>query len=79
MMTEEEFQKWKRETVAILLTKVEILSLVGHIQLALRHPENKGPTREIARHAARRLASLIAHDDVFVPKVLEEWRKEGLI
>lgn len=79
MMTEEEFQKWKRETVALLLTKVEILSLVGHIQLALRHPENKGPTREIARHAARRLASLIAYDDVFVPEVLEEWRKEGLI
>ena len=79
MMTEEEFQKWKRETVAILLTKVEILSLVGHIQLALRHPENKGSTREIARHAARRPASLIAHDDMFVPEVLEEWRKEGLI
>jgi hypothetical protein len=79
MMTEEEFQKWKQQAVALLLTKVEILSLVGHIQLALRHPENKGPTREIARHAARRLASLIAHDDVFVPEVLEEWRKEGLI
>ncbi|RPJ06046.1 MAG: hypothetical protein EHM36_07495 [Deltaproteobacteria bacterium] len=79
MMTEEEFQKWKQEVVAVLLTKVEILSLVGHIQLALRHPENKGPTREIARHAARRLASLIAHDDMFVPEVLEEWRKEGLI
>lgn len=79
MMKEEESQKWKRETVAILPTKVEILSLVGHIQLALRHPENKGPTREVARHAARKLASLIAHDDVFIPEVLEEWRKEGLI
>ena len=79
MMTDDEFQKWKQGVVAVLLTKVEILSLVGHIQLALRHPENKGPTKEIARHAARRLASLIAYDDVFVPEVLEEWRKEGLI
>ena len=79
MMTEEEFQRWKRETVAILLTKVEILSLVGHIQLALRHPENKGPTREVARRATRRLAGLIVNDDVFVPESLEEWRKEGLV
>ncbi len=79
MMTDAEFQKWKQERVAVLLTKVEILSLVGHIQLALRHPENKGPTREIARHAARRMAGLIAHDDVFASEVLEEWRKEGLI
>lgn len=65
--------------VAILLTKVEIMSLVGHIQLALRHPENNGPTREIAKHAARKLASLIVNDDVFIPEVLQEWRKEGLI
>ena len=79
MMTDAEFQKWKQEMVAVLLTKVEILSLVGHIQLALRHPENKGPTREVARHAARKLASLVAHDDVFIPEVLEEWKKEGLV
>ena len=79
MMRDAQFQKWKRETVAVLLTKMEILSLVGHIQLALRHPENKGPTREVARSAARKLASVIAHDDVFAPEVLEEWRKEGLI
>ena len=79
MMTDEEFQKWKREMVAVILTKVEIMSLVGHVQLALRHPENKGPTREVARRAARKLASLIVNDDVFVPEVLEEWRKEGLI
>ena len=79
MMTDEEFQKWKREMVAVLLTKVEIMSLVGHIQLALRHPENNGPTKEVARRAARKLASLIVNDDVFVPEVLQEWRKEGLI
>ena len=79
MMTDAEFQKWKQEMVAVLLTKVEILSLVGHIQLALRHPENKGPTREVARHAARRLATLIANDDIFVPEVLEEWGREGLV
>ncbi len=79
MMTDAEFQKWKQEMVAVLLTKVEILSLVGHIQLALRHPENKGPTREAARHAARRLASLIANDDIFVPEVLEDWGREGLV
>ncbi len=79
MMTDAEFQKWKRETVAVLLTKVEVLSLVGHIQLALRHPENKGPTREIARRTARKLASLITHDDVFSPEVLGEWKKEGLV
>lgn len=72
MMTDAEFQKWKQEIIPVVLTKVEILSLVGHIQLALRHPENKGPTREIARRAARKLASLITHDDVFIPEVLEE-------
>ncbi len=79
MMTNAEFQKWKQEVVAVLLTKAEILSLVGNIQLALRHPENNGPTREVARRAARRLTSLIAHDDVFIPEVLQEWREERLI
>jgi len=76
MMTDAEFQKWKREMVAVLLTKVEILSLVGHIQLALRHPEKQGTDEGGCETRSRKLASLIAHDDVVLsPKSLQEWKE----
>ena len=78
-MDNDTFRKWCDVEVPVILTKLEILSIVGNIQLAVRHPENVGPTSKIVVDAGRKLAALIKNDDVIPPDVIAEWRKEGLV
>lgn len=67
--------KWK-ENVPIYIDYLGILIIVANIQLALRHPKNKGPSAKIARNLGWQLAiRLLAEFDI--PKdVVKEWEKE---
>ncbi len=57
-----------------------VLAIIGNLQLALRHPENKGPTSKIVRNMVRLMAKIV-HEKVpdLDPRVIEEWRKEGYL
>ena len=41
-------------------TALHAWAIMSHLQLALRHPENKGPTSQIARQVAERIIETLA-------------------
>ncbi len=51
------------EELNINLTMMQSMCIVGHIELALRHPENNGPAAFIAKKTAEHL----------IYKMLETW------
>jgi len=65
---------WLREDYQIGMTGLQILVIVGHLILALRHPDNTGPSSVVARHIARQLCALICSH--VPPNVLAEWQKD---
>lgn len=50
-----------QETVQFSTTPGRLFILLGHLQLALRHPENNGASAAIAREMANNLANMICH------------------
>ena len=63
------------------LSYCDMLVIVGHIILALRHPENNGPSTEIARKLIRDMAAklLDRFGDEMPGELVGEWRKEGIL
>ena len=55
-----EFAKIKQQPVILQLGGWEAWALLGQIQLACRHPENNGPTRQVAEQIARQLQAAVA-------------------
>lgn len=49
-----------QQPVVLQLSKLQVWVLFSHLQLALRHPENTGPSAKIARQIACGLRNLIA-------------------
>ena len=78
-MDKGQWDRWCKEEVTVKIPKIGLLSLVGNLQLALRHPDNNGPTSKIVRQLGKQFAAMIKDDGVIQPEVLAEWRKEGLI
>jgi len=60
------------------LTIMDRIVLVGQLLLALRHPENNGPSAARAREIARRLATtmILALPEALPDEILTEWHKE---
>jgi hypothetical protein len=48
------------DTIRLSLTPLEAWALVCQLQLACRHPENTGPTRQMVEQIARRLQFIVA-------------------
>jgi hypothetical protein len=50
----------RTERISIEIRPLDAWILLCQLQLALRHPENSGPSADKARQIARRLQSLVA-------------------
>jgi hypothetical protein len=46
----------------VVMDLTELLSLVGNVQLALRHPQNTGPASQIARDIVRQIAERVRQE-----------------
>jgi hypothetical protein len=62
------FKEKAHERINIDISLFELFCIVGNIELALRHPENKGPSSEIMKAIACILAKKIINE---CPEVLE--------
>jgi hypothetical protein len=62
--------------VIFTLTPLEAWALLGHVQLASRHPGNNGKTREIAIRIARELQQMIARDGALAIVAERGWQRE---
>jgi hypothetical protein len=59
--------------INLLLSKLQAWALFGQLQLALRHPENKGATADIARHFAEQIQKQIATTPVLAEVAKRGW------
>ena len=48
------------QPIELLLSKLQAWALLSQLQLALRHPENKGATADIAKHFAEEIQKKVA-------------------
>jgi hypothetical protein len=55
------------------LTRMEAWALVSMVQLACRHPENTGPTRQIAESVARRLQEKLSLTPALTEVLCRGW------
>jgi hypothetical protein len=60
------------QPIELLLSKLQAWALLGQLQLALRHPKNKGATADLAKHVAQ-----IIQKQVAVTPALAEVAKRG--
>ncbi len=69
------------QTVLLSMSKLSAWVLLGQLQLALRHPENIGPTSEIARTIAIEIQEAICPDPESALARLAEngWEKKRII
>jgi len=61
---------------ALDLTAFEVWVLLGQVQLALRHPANRGAAAEIARHVAHRLQAAVAPSGALAGLARMGWMEE---
>lgn len=64
-----------KQPVILELTKLQAWSLLSQLQLALRHPENKGPTSDIAREIAGAIQEKIATSPALAEVARRGWDK----
>jgi hypothetical protein len=58
------------------VTPLEAWALLGHVQLACRHPGNNGVTREIAVRIARQFQQMIASEGTLAIIAERGWHRE---
>jgi hypothetical protein len=73
-----EFERLTKATqrLALSMTPLEAWCLLCHVQLACRHPENTGPTRDIAIKIARQFQQRIAPDGALAIVAEQGWHQE---
>lgn len=75
-MTEGLYGDLLREEFPIFLTRFHAMVIVAQMQLALRHPENKGPSSEDARAIARHLITAARLWQLVPAEAFQEWAAE---
>jgi hypothetical protein len=63
--------------VLIELQPIEAWVLLGQLQLALRHPENTGPSAKITRVLARHIQARVAGSGVLAAVAEAGWQEVG--
>ena len=63
-------------TAPLEITDAEALAVIGQILLALRHPENKGPSAALAKQWAKKLASSLLERIQIPPELVREWERQ---
>lgn len=66
-MNEEIFKK----RLTIELTILQAISIIGNLQLALRHPANNGPSADIAKKFIERLREIISKDSAELDLIIQ--------
>ena len=67
----------ENKNLTLTLSQMEILIILGNLILALKHPDNEGPSSDIARRIATELAEILIDTKFDIPEeVLREWKKE---
>lgn len=61
------------QPIELLLSKLQAWALFGQLQLALRHPENKGATVDVARHFAKEIEKQVAKTPVLAEVAKRGW------
>ncbi len=64
------------QKIQIEISKIEAFTLVGQLQLALRHSANVGPGSEIAKQFALKLQAAVANTPVLHEVISRGWHKE---
>lgn len=64
------------QRLVISMTPIEAWCLLCQVQLACRHPENTGPTRDIAIKIARQFQQRIASSGALAIVAERGWHKE---
>lgn len=64
------------QPVVIELSKVEAWIIFSQLQLALRHPKNKGPSSRIAKEIAIKLEKAIALTPALAEAASRGWKAE---
>lgn len=63
--------------VVIELTPAEAWIVLSQLQLALRHPQNTGPSAKIAREIAQRIQAVVARESVLAAVAEAGWQEVG--
>lgn len=63
--------------VLIELQPVEAWVLLSQLQLALRHPENTGPSAKVSRQLALKIQERIASEGVLAAEAEAGWQEVG--
>jgi hypothetical protein len=58
--------------VAVEAPMLTWVTVHGNLCLALRHPENRGQSRELCLDLVRRLADLIVSEGIMTPEEMDE-------
>ena len=66
----------RKQTITLKLTALDAWAILSQIQLASRHPENTGPTRNIAERIARQLQEQIATTPALAQTAEAGWDPE---
>lgn len=70
----------ENQTFIFELDIPSILAIIGSIELALRHPENTGPSTMVARLVAAKMALyLYQYTDALPPELIRAWWHSGLL
>lgn len=68
--------KWYREPVYLCLDRLQILSILGSLELSIRHPDLPLKTHKQFAHLGKTLASMLIDEGIMLPdEILESWEK----
>lgn len=64
------------QPIELLLSKLQAWALLSQLQLALRHPENKGTTADVGRHFAKEIERQVAKTPALAEVARRGWNEK---
>lgn len=69
-------ESWYTEVITLEISRLSLLTIVGHLELSLRHPLMPKNTRDETRKLGLSLAMGLIENGILLPQnVLESWVK----
>ena len=76
MTTKLNDEKWYKEPTHISLDRLGLLTIVGGLELVLKHPNLPENSRRLTVQVGKALASMLIDDGIILPdEMLEAWEK----
>lgn len=68
--------EWFREEIKVKIDRVSLLTIVGDLELTLRHPDLPARTREMTKTIGSVFALRLIQDGIILPpQVIESWEE----